>query len=173
MEPDSFQELFFKSEGLGVEKPEPVVREEIPAAFVPPPEKSRGGRPKGAKNKPKYPWLAHPPEPPPPAPEPVIDPEPLPPPPSAKRAAPVTTLEGQTQWYIDVLHSDAPLKDKREAMREIADLHGLKKIKDFSNLQAKSTEDLHKLLREVLEIWKTVGVLTVVDAGDGNTFLHN
>lgn len=144
-----------------------------PVLFVPPPEKRRGGRPKGAKNKPKpiEKVLQS---------EPLPEPEPaladLPPPPAPRKhvKAPVTTLEGQTQWYMALLNDDeVPIKEKREAMRELADLHGLKKAKDFGNMQAKSTEELQKLLCEVLEIWKVAGVLEVVSHGGPGTYLQN
>lgn len=154
-------------DGVVIDPPPPVL-------FKPkPPEKNLGGRPKGAKNKlkPIEKILQSAP-----AVEESTQLAELPPPPAPHKhvKAPVTTLEGQTQWYLALLNDDeVPVKEKREAMRELADLHGLKKTKDFGNLQSKSTEELQKLLCEVLEIWKVAGVLEVVSHGGPGSYLQN
>lgn len=149
--------------------------ESPPVLFFPkPPERRRGGRPKGSKNKvkPIDKVLQATPDPPA-APAGIAH---LPPPPVQHKhvKAPVTTLEGQTQWYMALLNDEeVPIKEKREAMRELADLHGLKKAKDLGNMATKTTEELQKLLREVLEIWKIAGVLQVVDPGGEDSYLRN
>ncbi|RPI11728.1 MAG: hypothetical protein EHM65_06835 [Acidobacteriales bacterium] len=164
-------------EDAGDEPLEPawLADDKCPKLFAPPPvpAKRRGGRPKGSKNKPKpVDLILKASEFPAQAPR-VVD-IPAPPPPHKPIKAPVTTLEGQTQWYCELLKDDAvPVKEKREAMREIADLHGLKRVKDFANMSTKSTEELHKLLREVLEIWKVAGVLQVIDPGGDSSYLQN
>lgn len=139
-----------------------------------PPARRRPGRPKGSKNKPKPIDLILKREepqseaPPPPAPEPAQSVR------HSKVKAPVTTLEGQIQWYKALLDNpDSTGREKLEAMQEIADLQGLKRVKDFGNMSAKSTEELHALLKEVLEIWKVAGILQVVDPGGEDAYLQN